>query len=92
LFALANTNIRFEPGMPEGLANSLSIGIVLGLFIGKTTGHYFAFLVIGEAWNKFFTHWNKNQALIWSRPVRRYWLYHVHLYCSVIFSRSGAAG
>ena len=38
LFALANTNIRFEPGMPEGLANGLSIGIILGLFIGKPLG------------------------------------------------------
>lgn len=38
LFALANTNIRFETGMPEGLGNSLSIGIILGLFIGKPLG------------------------------------------------------
>ncbi len=38
LFALANTNIRFEPGMAEGIYTPLGAGIILGLFIGKPLG------------------------------------------------------
>jgi len=38
LFALANTNIRFEPGMIDGLASPLGFGIIAGLFIGKPLG------------------------------------------------------
>lgn len=38
VFALANTNIRFEPGMFEGLFTGLGLGIVLGLVIGKPVG------------------------------------------------------
>lgn len=38
LFAIANTNITFEAGMVQGLASSLGLGIVLGLFIGKPVG------------------------------------------------------
>jgi NhaA family Na+:H+ antiporter len=38
LFALANTNIKFESGMVEGLFTPLGMGIVLGLFIGKPLG------------------------------------------------------
>lgn len=38
LFALANTNIRFESGMIEGLASPLGMGIIAGLFIGKPLG------------------------------------------------------
>lgn len=38
LFALANTNIRFEEGMLAGLASPLGIGIILGLMIGKPIG------------------------------------------------------
>lgn len=38
LFALANTNIRFESGMIDGLASPLSMGIIAGLFIGKPIG------------------------------------------------------
>ncbi len=38
IFALANTNIRFEDGMVEGLFTSLGLGIVLGLVIGKPVG------------------------------------------------------
>lgn len=37
-FALANTNIRFESGMLEGLFSSLGLGIVLGLLLGKPIG------------------------------------------------------
>lgn len=38
VFALANTNIRFEEGMVEGLFTGLGLGIVLGLVIGKPVG------------------------------------------------------
>jgi Na+:H+ antiporter, NhaA family len=38
LFALSNTNIRFEKGMISGLATPLGFGIVFGLFIGKPLG------------------------------------------------------
>jgi len=38
LFALANTNIRLESGMVDGLASPLGLGIIAGLFIGKPLG------------------------------------------------------
>ena len=38
LFALANTNIRFESGMVEGLSSSLGLGVILGLMLGKPLG------------------------------------------------------
>jgi len=38
VFALANTNITFEPAMVQGLFSSLGLGIVLGLFLGKPVG------------------------------------------------------
>lgn len=38
VFALANTNISFEPGMMEGLTSALGFGIVLGLLFGKPAG------------------------------------------------------
>ncbi|MFB2121404.1 Na+/H+ antiporter NhaA [Parapedobacter sp. 2B3] len=38
LFALANTNIRFESSMMDGLASPLGMGIIAGLFIGKPIG------------------------------------------------------
>jgi NhaA family Na+:H+ antiporter len=38
LFALANTNIKFESGMVSGLTNPLGLGIIVGLFIGKPLG------------------------------------------------------
>ncbi len=38
IFAIANTNITFESGMVEGLAGSLGLGILLGLFVGKPVG------------------------------------------------------
>lgn len=38
IFALANTNIRFEDGMIDGLFSALGMGIVLGLLIGKPVG------------------------------------------------------
>lgn len=38
LFALANTNIKFESEMVKGLTNPLGLGIIAGLFIGKPLG------------------------------------------------------
>ncbi len=38
IFALANTNITFVDGMLEGLASPMGLGIILGLFVGKTIG------------------------------------------------------
>lgn len=38
LFALANTNIRFEDGMVEGLFSNMGFGIILGLILGKPLG------------------------------------------------------
>jgi NhaA family Na+:H+ antiporter len=38
IFALANTNIRFESEMMEGVFDGLSMGIILGLCLGKPLG------------------------------------------------------
>ncbi len=38
IFALANTNITFQPTMIEGLVSPLGLGIIAGLFLGKTLG------------------------------------------------------
>lgn len=38
LFALANTNITFQREMLNGLVSPLGLGIILGLFAGKTIG------------------------------------------------------
>jgi NhaA family Na+:H+ antiporter len=38
IFAFANTNIRFEAGMLEGLTSTLGVGILLGLVVGKPVG------------------------------------------------------
>ncbi|MCF0050332.1 Na+/H+ antiporter NhaA [Dyadobacter sp. LJ53] len=38
IFALANTNIRFEDGMIQGLTTPLGLGIILGLVVGKPLG------------------------------------------------------
>lgn len=38
LFALANTNIRFEAEMVDGLTSSLGLGIIFGLMAGKPVG------------------------------------------------------
>lgn len=38
LFALANTNIRFDSGMVDVISTGLGLGIVLGLVIGKPLG------------------------------------------------------
>lgn len=38
VFALANTNITFQNQMVNGLISPLGLGIIFGLFIGKTIG------------------------------------------------------
>ena len=38
IFALANTNIKFQEEMIAGLTTPLGLGIILGLFIGKPIG------------------------------------------------------
>ena len=38
IFALANTNIRFESEMTNGIFGGLSMGIILGLCLGKPIG------------------------------------------------------
>lgn len=38
IFALANTNIRFEGKMLDGLSSPLGLGIIVGLLIGKPIG------------------------------------------------------
>lgn len=38
IFAFANTNIRFESSMLDGLTSPLSLGVILGLLIGKPLG------------------------------------------------------
>lgn len=38
LFALSNTNIRFESTMIDGLFSPLGLGIIAGLFLGKPIG------------------------------------------------------
>lgn len=47
IFALANTNIRYEEGMLEGLFTPLGLGIALGLFLGKPIGiTFFSWLAV----------------------------------------------
>ncbi len=38
IFALANTNITFQKEMIDGLTSPLALGIIFGLFFGKTIG------------------------------------------------------
>lgn len=38
IFAFANTNIRFETEMLDGLLSNLSLGIIFGLLVGKSFG------------------------------------------------------
>ncbi len=47
LFAFANTNILFKPGMVEGLFSTLGYGIIVGLLVGKVVGiSLFSFIAI----------------------------------------------
>lgn len=38
IFAIANTNIKFEDSMIDGLSSPLGLGIICGLFLGKPLG------------------------------------------------------
>jgi NhaA family Na+:H+ antiporter len=47
LFALANTNIRFERSMIDGLTTPLGLGIIAGLLLGKCIGiSLFSFIAV----------------------------------------------
>lgn len=47
IFALANTNIKYEEGMLEGLFTPLGLGIALGLLLGKPIGiTFFSWLAV----------------------------------------------
>ncbi|MEJ6979128.1 Na+/H+ antiporter NhaA [Pedobacter sp. P351] len=47
IFALANTNIRFQSSMLDGLTSPLGLGIICGLLIGKTLGvSIFSYLAV----------------------------------------------
>ncbi|WP_293310926.1 Na+/H+ antiporter NhaA [Pedobacter sp. UBA5917] len=51
IFALANTNITFQKGMFGALVSPLGLGIVLGLFAGKTIGvTLFSWLAVKLKW------------------------------------------
>ncbi len=51
LFALANTNITFQKEIFAGFINSLSLGIIGGLFLGKVLGiNLFCWLSIKLKW------------------------------------------
>lgn len=53
VFALANTNIRFEEGMLGGLYGSLGLGIIFGLFLGKPIGiTLMSWLIVKLGWGK----------------------------------------
>ena len=51
IFALANTNITFQKEMLAGLASPLGLGIIVGLFVGKTIGvTFFSWLAVKLKW------------------------------------------
>jgi len=51
IFALANTNITFEKEMLTGLISPLGLGIIVGLFVGKTIGvTCFSWLAVKLKW------------------------------------------
>ncbi|UKT65820.1 Na+/H+ antiporter NhaA [Pedobacter mucosus] len=51
IFALANTNITFQKEMILGLISPLGLGIILGLFVGKTIGvSLFSWLAVKLKW------------------------------------------
>lgn len=51
VFALANTNITFQQEMLTGLVSPLGLGIIIGLFAGKTLGvTFFSWLAVKLKW------------------------------------------
>lgn len=62
LFALANTNITFQPEVFAHFVNPLSLGIVAGLFAGKVIGiNLFSWIVVKLKWSELpaFSKWNQ---------------------------------
>ena len=60
VFALANTNIRFESQMIEGLTSPLGLGIIFGLLVGKPIGvTFFSWIAVksGVASLPFRANW-----------------------------------
>ena len=56
IFALANTNITFVKGMVDGLVSPLGLGIIFGLFVGKTIGiTLLSFIAVKMKWAKLPT-------------------------------------
>lgn len=56
IFALANTNITFVNGMVEGLISPLGLGIIFGLFVGKTIGiTLLSYIAVKMKWAKLPT-------------------------------------
>ncbi|MBC6111923.1 Na+/H+ antiporter NhaA [Pedobacter fastidiosus] len=51
IFALANTNITFQKEMISGLISPLGLGIIVGLFVGKTIGvTFFSWVAVKLKW------------------------------------------
>ncbi|RYD79406.1 MAG: Na+/H+ antiporter NhaA [Sphingobacteriales bacterium] len=51
IFALANTNITFQKEMITGLVSPLGLGVIVGLFAGKTIGvSLFSWLAVKLKW------------------------------------------
>ncbi|NII82094.1 MULTISPECIES: Na+/H+ antiporter NhaA [unclassified Pedobacter] len=51
IFALANTSITFQKEMLVGLVSPLGLGIIVGLFVGKTIGvTFFSWLAVKLKW------------------------------------------
>ncbi|RBQ02941.1 Na+/H+ antiporter NhaA [Pedobacter miscanthi] len=51
VFALANTNITFQKEMLSGLLSPIGLGIIIGLFAGKTLGvTFFSWLAVKLKW------------------------------------------
>ncbi|WP_231490718.1 Na+/H+ antiporter NhaA [Pedobacter sp. Leaf170] len=64
IFALANTNITIEQNMFGGLTSSLGLGIIGGLFIGKTIGvTSFSWLAVKLKWAELPTSTNWKHVL-----------------------------
>lgn len=59
LFAIVNTNIVLEPGMLTGLSDKSSMGIMLGLILGKPLGITLtAWIIVKLGWGELPQHAN----------------------------------
>ncbi|WP_443939622.1 Na+/H+ antiporter NhaA [Pedobacter sp. MW01-1-1] len=51
IFALANTNVTFQKEMIAGLTSPIGLGVIFGLFVGKTIGvSLFSWLAVQFKW------------------------------------------